>query len=241
MIDLVAQEERIAQLTGVGFEGLLRALDEETPAALCERYALITDRYLCLAGKARRSAEERVELDRLDSALRMLLDEGGLMVLAGRILLVRQVARLGLQALAGRRLRPAALAQAAVQLREGAAFARAALRGPVPVPAEELARELEQAAAAVAELVALGLDGDAAGAVRRGLGRLLGRLALRGAGPAAWGAAVELAGGRRAGPARARLAACWTATGLALCGGALRRLEGRLEDIAGLVREGIGA
>jgi hypothetical protein len=240
MIDLVAQEERISQLTGVGFEGLLRALDEETPAALCERYAQIADRYLTLSGKGRRTAEERVELDRLDSALRMLLDEGGLMVLAGRILLVRQVARDGLQALAGRRLHPVVLAQAAVRLREGAAFARAGLRGPLPMPAQELARELEQAAAATEELVALGL-GDAAGAARRGLGRLLGNLAARGAGPAAWAAAVELGGARRPAQARTRLAACWTAAGLALCGGALRRLDERLLDIAALVREGIGA
>jgi hypothetical protein len=240
MIDLVAEEERIAHLTGLGFEALLRALDDETPADLCARYALVTDRYLSLAGKARRTPEERVELDRLDSSLRMLLDEGGLMVQAGRLLRVREAPRAAFATLAGPRLEAGALARIGALLADAARVCREGLRGPLPVPSEDLAEALGRTAEAIEELTGLVAGRATSRTARRGLARLTARLAAAGAGPAAWAAAAEL-GEARPGRARTGLAACWTAVGLVTCGHALERLERAIEELAGLVREDMGA
>jgi len=116
MLDLVAEEEMIARIAGVTFEDLLYVLDEESPADLRELYAGASDRYMILAGKGKRTRDENVELDRLDSALRMILGEEGLLALAARLARVIDAARTGAVVFLTRNHREAALVKAPLSL-----------------------------------------------------------------------------------------------------------------------------
>jgi hypothetical protein len=78
MLDLVQEEERLAHIAGMPFEKFLLLVDLENPANLYQVYSAASDRYLTLAGKGQRDRKDKVELDRLDSSLQMVLGDKGL-------------------------------------------------------------------------------------------------------------------------------------------------------------------
>lgn len=249
MLDLVQEEERVAHLTGLGFEELLDALDALEPADLSERYVEISDSYMVLAGKGRPSPEEAVSLDRLDSALRMLLTEKGLLVLAGRLLHIHRAAYLGALVFAQDKPRTKALLGIQQSLARASRLADEGLRGPVPVDAAGIADRARQASAAAASLVHLRAGGgwltgwsNRAQAAEEGLSRLLAELASRDADQSAW-EAVETVFDPQCGATELirRLSACRKTAGWAGCAEILQTTGVRIMDLAGLVKEGLGA
>ena len=123
------------------------------------------------------------------------------------------------------------------------------LRGPVPVDAKVLADRARQASAAAASLIHLRAGGgwltgwsNRAQAAEEGLSRLLAEMADRDAGQQAW-AAVEKVFDPAIGSAELikRLTACRRTAGWAGCTEILQTTGGRIMDLAGLVREDLGA
>lgn len=249
MLDLVREEEWVAHLTGLGFEELLSILDDESPADLCERYAEVADRYLVLSGKGHRSDAEELELDVLDSALRVLLGETSLLVLAGRLLTVLKVA--WTSAVVFRLPAPPSdlLLRTRLDLGRLGRIAEMGLKGPVPVETgwiAERARRASEAAAALSELEAgRGTWGWLSRKLvaRRGLSKLLDGLTAAGAPEEAWEAARGLFSPDRNSSAELvqRLMICHQAVGLVDCMAIAQKASRWVRDLAALVREGLGA
>ncbi len=250
MLDLVHEEERVAHLTGLGFEELLDALDRLDPGRLSDRYAEVTDGYMTLAGKGRRTREQNIALDRLDSALRMLLGERGLLVLAGRLLHIQRAAMLGLVVFGKADPGAGELLLLQQGLARAAQLAEHGLRGPIPVDGPGVADKAGRASAAAAALVHLRAGtGWLFGWSRRarvaeeGLSGLLGELAERDAARDAWQAAGELfdPAGSEAKELVCRLGLCRKVAGFLGCREIAWTTAGLITDLAGLVREGLGA
>ncbi|MBW2699535.1 MAG: hypothetical protein JRF33_01840 [Deltaproteobacteria bacterium] len=250
MIDLVNEEERVAHLTGQGFEELLLALDKENPSDLCDRYAELSDRYMVLQYKGQRSAEETLALDRLDSAFSMLLGEAGFLVLAGRLMALEHSAKgcAGVFRLAG--VSATALLQTRLELAKMAELIRLdGLRGPIPAEGDRLlfhASRADRAAAALLELHGVGgwwVPLARAGLARRSLNRLFDELGEFQAPNEAWQAAARLLRPDRvsAGEQIRRLKICYRLAGIADCWTIAGSVKEKVRDLAELVREGLGA
>jgi hypothetical protein len=250
VLDLVYAEEQVAHLTGLGFEELLDALDAVDVGNLRDRYAEVTDGYMVMAGRGNRSTEEDLLLDRIDSTLRMLLAERGLLVLAGRLLHIQRSATVGLVVFIRRRPDAQELLLTQQTLARAARLARDGLAGPVPVDGPKLADLAQQASNAAAELVQLRAGGgwltgwtNRAQAAEEGLSRLLSELADRNADQATWQASANIFDPSALAAAELckRLKLCRQLAGMAGCRSILEISSGWIDDLAGLVREGLGA
>ena len=250
MLDLVYAEEQVAHLTGLGFEELLDALDAVDPGNLRDRYAEVTDAYMVMAGRGKRKAEEELMLDRIDSALHMLLTERGLLVLAGRLLHIQRSATVGLVVFIRRRPGTQELLLTQQTLARAARLARDGLAGPVPVDGPKLAGLASQASNAAAALIQLRAGGgwltawtNRAQAAEGGLSRLLSEMDERNADQDAWQASASLFDPTVL-PAKElckRLELCRQLAGMAGCRAILETSSEWIDDLAGLVREGLGA
>lgn len=246
ILDLVTEEERISHLTGMAFEQLLSWVDELHPAQLTETYERVVDRYLVLSGKGRRNSQEQIELDRLDSSLRFLLGEGGVLATTGRLLGLLEILDNSMRLLlnAGNR---SALTQAALALHRARSRFQKNLQGthlaasaPYLFVSLERAGRLTLACAAQTKPRLWWLP------YRRlrpadPLLTLVEQLAAAQAEPSAWQAAETLASNLR--PARARRLAggvlslsAWLA-----CLQAWQGTTRALGDCAGLIRESLQA
>jgi len=250
MIDLVNEEERVAHLTGQGFEELLSALDQENPSDLCDRYAELSDRYMVLQYKGQRSAEENLALDRLDSAFNMLLGVTGFLVLAGRLMALEHSAKGCAGVFRLGEAPETALLQARMELAKMAELIRrGGLRGPVPAEGDQLlfhANRADRAAAALLELH--GVTGwraplEKAGLARRGLNRLFDELGEIQAPNEAWQAAARLLRPDQISASEQvrRLKICYRLAGIADCWTIAGSVRSKVRDLAELVREGLGA
>jgi len=246
MLDLVTEEERISHLTGMAFEPLLRFIDELHPVDLVGAYEMAVDRYMVLASKGRRDSREQIELDRLDSTLRFLLGEQGLLVIAGHLLWLLDTLRSSSPQLldAGNN---AALASAALALGQARARCHDGLLGTrLPVPVQEMIASLDRAGHLARCCASEATARPSWLPCRRArqasaLSALAEQLAAVSAGTEAWRAARVLAAGLR--PARAqRLAngllalSAWLA-----CHQAMHAAARALADCAELIRESLKA
>lgn len=246
MLDLVSEEENVGRLTGIAFERLLGLLDEENPAALQDLYATASDRYMILAGKGRRTPDENLGLDRLDSALRLMLGEHGLMVFAAQLLRIHAGARCGANAFrkAGGRIADAWLALGAA-----AAICRERLgRTPLPINGQRLSSLAANAAEAAEALQEMRTGHRVFGwgrrdrqAAERGTARLLHRLGRLQAGLPAWLAAGALLGPADASWAQraARIESCYRTAGLLACTSIMQETGTAFREVSHLTREGL--
>lgn len=249
MLDLVREEEQVAHLTGLGFEELLTALDGLVSSRLADRYAEVSDGYLRLAGRGRLDDRAEVAFDRLDSALRMLLGERGLLVLAGRLLHIKRAAIAGQLVFTQPRPGTRDLLLIQQSLARAARLADDGLRGPVPVDGPLVARHARRASAAAAALIHLRAGGGwLSGWINRpqvaeaGLSRLFADLVAAGGDQSAWEASENLFEPRcGAGELVRRLRISRQCSGWANCAALWQGTAGRIDDLAELVREGLGA
>lgn len=249
MLDLVSEEDNVSRLAGMSFEHLLALLDDQSPAALQDLYAAASDRYMILAGKGRRTPDEDMDLDRLDSSLRLMLGAHGLMVFVAHLLQVFSGARQGTNAFRGAGGPGADLAAASLALGTAAATSREHFqRTPLPIDGERLAHLAEHAAQAAEALDDMGAGGRGPGwpgarrrAARRGTTRLLGQLRSSHAGAAAWLAAGALLGPAAMRPAlRAeRLEGCYRTAGLLACTVIEQETGHAFRESSDLIREGL--
>ncbi len=249
MLDLVREKERVAHRTGLGFEELLDALDGLAAGRLAERYAEVSDGYLRLAGHGRLDDRAGVEFDRLDSALRMLLGDRGLLVLAGRLLHIKRAAVAG--RLVFTRPQPSSRDLLLIQqsLARAARLADDGLRGPVPVDGPQVAHHARRASAAAAALIHLRAGGgwlsgwlNRSQVAETGLSRLLADLVDGDGDQAAWEASASLFDPRcGVGELVCRLRICRQCSGWTSSAALWQSTAGRIDDLAELVREGLGA
>ncbi len=250
MLDLVQEEERLAQIAGMPFDKFLLLVDWENPVNLCEVYAAASDRYLVLAGKGQRSRSENVELDRLDSSLQMVLGEKGLLAFTARLLRILGGARHGLLAFQTEKPSADLLADARLALGVVEGIAVGGLKGtPIPVDAARIstwARRAGEAAAALLE-VQDAWSGPArifyrSQTASRCVNKLVGRLTALDSADEPWLAAAHLFDPDHASPGERveRTIMCHRLAGLWACAAIWEQAAERYQKAAGLVGESLG-
>ena len=250
MLDLVHEEERLARIAGMPFEGFLLLVDCENPVNLCDMYTAASDRYLVLAGKGQRSRGENVELDRLDSSLQMVLGEKGLLAFTARLLRILGGARHGLIAFQTQKPSADLLCDARLALGVVEGIANGGLRGtPIPVNGEKISLWARRAGEATTSLLEVydawsGLARIFARsrAASRCINDLVGRLAALESGDEPWLAAARLfdPDHASAGERVQRIIICHRLAGLWACAAIWEEAAERYQKAAGLVGESLG-
>lgn len=250
MLDLVHEEERLARIAGMPFEKFLLLVDLENPANLYKVYAAASDRYLTLAGKGQRNRGEKVELDRLDSSLQMVLGQKGLLAFTARLLRILGGARHGLLAFQTEKPSANLLADARLALGVVEGIANGGLKGtPIPVDGNKIsewARRAGQAAKALLDVY----DAWSVPArifyrsqtASRCVNDLVGRLAAMGSGDEPWLAAARLFDPDHASPGERveRTIMCHRLAGLWACAAIWEEAAERYQKAAKLVGESLG-
>jgi hypothetical protein len=250
MLDLVHEEERLARIVGMPFERFLLLVDCENPVNLCETYTAASDRYLVLAGKGQRSREEKVELDRLDSSLQMVLGEKGLLAFTARLLRILGGARHGLIAFQTQKPSADLLCDARLALGVVEGIANGGLRGtPIPVDGAKISEWARRAGEAATSLLEVydAWSGPArifsrSQAASRCVNNLVGRLAAMESGDEPWLAAARLfdPDHASAGERVERTIMCHRLAGLWACAAIWEEAADRYQKAAGLVGESLG-
>ncbi len=152
MLDLAREEDRLAREAGRSFDDLIDRVDQMLPSSLRDSYDTATDRYLTLAGKGHRAPADDIELDRLDSALRMVLGNHGLFSLAARLVVMVESSLCALQTFRSQQANGEHFQQLHLQAGRAAAMALDLRRAPIPMPAPELAKLFSRLADAARSL-----------------------------------------------------------------------------------------
>lgn len=248
MLDQVQQEQLVSQMTRMSFEQLLEGLDSLDPGSLPERYAEVCDAYMLLSLNAHRSHEQDLLLDKLDSSLRMLFGDKGLFVQAGRLMSISTTALVASEVFRGPGLDEQELLLVQDAMTRCSVLSKGGLSGPLPVDAAGIKAHADSASGAAASILGI-MDGrgltawlNRAKLANLGLARLLEQLASRSAGSEAFDALDALTCGPT--PAKEKiqfLEACYRMTGWSSCVAMAMVANERVVDLAGLVREGLGA
>ncbi|MBW1807954.1 MAG: hypothetical protein JRJ87_07130 [Deltaproteobacteria bacterium] len=251
MLDLVHEEEIVTQTSGMAFEQLLQTVDAVSPANLSDVYDQATDRYMVLAGKGTRTREENLELDRLDSSLRMVLGESGLLTFAARLIMVIDSARLGVLAFKTTSSSVKDLNEARLTLGLAAATCRENFkRTPIPVNSKEISELFARASSIAATLSGIrsstpfwrrlfGFEQVAGQTVAR----LLDQLDRSNSGNEAWLSAQKFLNPKKisSGERIERVNLCYQLSGLAACYRILLDAGEGFSNAAELVKGGLGA
>jgi len=250
MLDLVHEEERLARIVGMPFERFLLLVDCENSVNLCEVYTAASDRYLVLAGKGQRSRGEKVELDRLDSSLQMVLGEKGLLAFTARLLRILGGARHGLIAFQTQKPSADLLCDARLALGVVEGIANGGLRGtPIPIDTAKISKWAQRAGEAVTSLLEVydAWSGPArifyrSQAASRCVNNLVGRLADIESGDEPWLAAARLFDPDNASPGERveRIIICHRLAGLWACAAIWEEAADRYQKAARLVGESLG-
>jgi len=143
MLDLVREEELVTRAAGMPFDRVLGLIDAVNAADLGDAYDAAGDRYMVLTGKGHRSGGEALELDRLDSALRLVLGERGLLVFASHLISILDISYRAMTIFRGGPAGSADLDDLAGQLGLAAAMCRESFeRTPIPLEAKKLGDSL---------------------------------------------------------------------------------------------------
>ena len=250
MLDLVHEEKRLAHIAGMPFEKFLLLVDLENPANLYEVYSAASDRYLTLAGKGQRDRPEKVELDRLDSSLQMVLGEKGLLAFTARLLRVLGGARHGLLAFQTEKPSADLLTDARLALGVVEGIANNSLKGtPIPVDGAQISTWANRAGEAAQALLDVydAWSGPArifyrSQTASRCVNKLVGRLAAKNSGDEPWLAAARLFDPDHASPGERveRTIMCHRLAGLWACAAIWEAAAERYQKAAGLVGESLG-
>jgi hypothetical protein len=250
MLDLVHEEERLAHIAGMPFEKFLLLVDLENPANLYQVYSAASDRYLTLAGKGRRDRSEKVELDRLDSSLQMVLGDKGLLAFTARLLRILGGARHGLLAFQTEKPSADLLTDARLALGVVEGIANDRLKGsPIPVDGSKISTWANRAGEAAQALLDVydAWSGPArifyrSQTASRCVNKLVGRLAAKNSGDEPWLAAARLFDPDHASPGERveRTIMCHRLAGLWACAAIWEAAAERYQKAAGLVGESLG-
>ena len=247
MLDLVQEEQLVSEMTRMPFEQLLEGLDSLDTGRLPERYAEVCDGYMILSLNAHRSHEQDFLLDKLDSSLRMLFGNKGLFVQAGRLMSISRIALVASEVFRGP-VDEQELLLVHDAMTRCSVLSDGGLAGPLPVNALAIKSHADSACLAAVSLMGIRAGSawtawiNRARVARRGLARLLEQLASRSAGSEAFDALDVLTSGILPANEKVRfLEACYLMTGWSSCVAMSMVANERLVDLAGLVREGLGA
>ncbi len=248
MLDMLQLEQRVSQLTNISFDQLLSELDSLDPGDLEERYAEVCDGYMVLSLNGHRSHEQDLLLDKLDSSLRMLFGDKGLFVQAGRLLSIVKISAACGDVFRKQYGDVKQLLLVQEAMTRCAVLSKGGLTGPLPIDAATIENHAGTVGIAAASLLSIRTDSGAVcgfsstRTVQRALARLLRQLAAKDTGSGTLDVINDLISGPL--PARDKirfLTDCHRMTGWSSCLTMALVAKERLEDIAGLVREGLGA
>ena len=251
MLDLVQEEEIVAQAAGMPFEQLLQTVDAVSPSNLCDVYDQAADRYMVLTGKGARSRDENLELDRLDSSLRMVLGEAGLLTFAAHLIMVIDSARRGVLVFNTTSSSAKDLGEAQLTLGLAAAASRENFkRTPIPVNSKEISELFARASSIAATLIGIRsstpfwrrLFGSERVAGQT-VAKLLDQLARPDSGSQAWLSAQRFLNPQKFSPGERieRVNLCYQLSGLAACYRILQNAGDGFSNAAELVKGGLGA
>jgi len=250
MFDLARAEDQLALEADMSFDDLIDRVDRMVPVSLRANYETATDRYLVLTGKGHRTPAEDIELDRLDSALRMVLGDHGLLSLAARLVVIVESALYALQTFRGQQATGDQLQQLRLQAGRATALAADLRRAPIPMPAPELTQlfsRLADAGRSLGEIQAgdrwyhrlCGSENPA----RQAVSRLMDDLGKMDTGHACWSALAAMVhpDGADAGERVDRVRLCYRLGGLSACLRILQIGGAGLRSTAQLLEGGLGA
>jgi hypothetical protein len=159
MLDTVGEEDLVTRAAGMPFDRVLGLIDAVNQADLSAAYDAAADRYMVLAGKGHRSGDEALELDRLDSALRLILGESGLLAFAAHLFEIMDSAFFGATLFRGETASGTDFYELAGALASAAALCRESFtRTPIPLDAKKLGESLDGSAVASSALARIVSD-----------------------------------------------------------------------------------
>jgi len=250
MLDLVQEEEVVSRTAGMSFDHLLALVDSASPADLSTAYEKAVDRYMVLAGRGKRNREEDLELDRLDTSLRMTFGKDGLLTFAARLAFVLDAVNGGLGAFKTTRSSAADLSRARLQLCSAASVCRGKLRRtPIPVDVNGMTESLNRAQKAAralielrGELSLLSFFYIPARTANKSVELLASELLEAEASNEPWLAVADLLDPRRTTPRQRveRVVLCFQLGGLAACAKLRAQAQDGFAKAAELVRGGLG-
>ncbi len=249
MLDLVREEELVTRAAGMPFDRVLGLIDAVNAADLGDAYDAAGDRYMVLTGKGHRSGDEALELDRLESALRLVLGESGLLVFASRLISILDISYRAMTIFRGASAAHTNPDELAGLLGSAAALCRERLgRTPIPLDAKKLEDSLACSAATASALARI-VSGDGIFSrifykrrAARAVGLMTDSLLARGAEQAAWKGFGLLVDPQQASPRERhdRVVLVFRLSGLAGCLRAVGLASDALGKTAELVKGALG-
>lgn len=249
MMDLVQEEQIVSQQTNVPFEKLLDDMDTFSPGLLADRYAEVCDGYMVLSLNGHRSQEQDLLLDKLDSTLHMLFGAKGMFVQFGRLMSILKT----MAACADVFRRQSRDEKDLLLVKEAMTRCKiltdgGGLDGTLSVDADTLSEHFSNVSSAASAL----LEIESSNAVtawlrrksvaRRALGQLMDRVVFRSSDARAMDAINALISGSSSSKDEISfIRTCYGMSGWISCLAVAMLARERLEDLAGLVREGLGA
>ncbi len=249
MLDLVQEEQLVAELTKMDFDSLLEALDAFDPGALQDRYAEVCDGYMVLSLNGHRTHEQDMMLDRLDSSLRMLLKDRGLLVQAGKMLAIGRTASACEHVFRNDSASLADIFSVHEGMTRCQVLASKGLAGPLPMDGSMIAFYCDRVRVAADSLAWIrdkcsGISGLVMKrqVARDGVFRLTKQLHENSAGIYAIDVVASLVSEQYSARDRIKfLDQCYRLAGWSSCGAIVTLVKESLGDLAGLIREGLGA